>query len=164
VSVDSQGEWARPDDGETLRSADGGRTWGSAGPEPVPADPCPLAFSFSLHQVVITPKGREWALCAGEGGAGAMAKAVYRLGPRGWRRLAWTAMTAARGHGRLSNAGYPLGLAMADNSFGLIWESRGALYVTRDGGSDWVASRAWCVRTSTSATGTPSSGAGSGSC
>jgi photosystem II stability/assembly factor-like uncharacterized protein len=57
-----------------------------------------------------------------------MRKAVYRLGAHGWRRV---------DHG-LSIGGYPLGMAMADNGFGLIWESRGTLYVTRDSGSHWI--------------------------
>jgi photosystem II stability/assembly factor-like uncharacterized protein len=34
--------------------------------------------------------------------------------------------------------GYPLGIAMARDGFGVIWESRGTLYVTRDGGSHWT--------------------------
>jgi photosystem II stability/assembly factor-like uncharacterized protein len=33
--------------------------------------------------------------------------------------------------------GYPQGIAMATDGFGLIWESRGTLYVTRDGGRQW---------------------------
>jgi photosystem II stability/assembly factor-like uncharacterized protein len=65
-----------------------------------------------------------------------MGKAVYRLTARGWRRVAWTTL-AGRAHGGISSYGYPLGLAMADDGFGLIWESRGTLYVTRDGGSHW---------------------------
>jgi photosystem II stability/assembly factor-like uncharacterized protein len=28
---------------------------------------------------------------------------------------------------------------MSDDGFGLLWESRGTLYVTRDGGFDWSA-------------------------
>ncbi|HUJ55626.1 MAG TPA: hypothetical protein VLW49_06525 [Gaiellaceae bacterium] len=57
-----------------------------------------------------------------------MSKAVYRLGANGWHRV---------DHG-LSSFGYPVGMAMADNGFGLIWESRGTLYVTRDGGTRWL--------------------------
>jgi photosystem II stability/assembly factor-like uncharacterized protein len=67
-----------------------------------------------------------------------MGKAVYRRTERGWRRIAWTPFgPAGRGYGGIALYGYPLGLAMADSGFGLIWESRGTLYVTRDGGSHW---------------------------
>jgi photosystem II stability/assembly factor-like uncharacterized protein len=128
--------WARLDDGENLRSHDRGRTWQRAVPPPAPASPCPPVLAVSVNAVVTTPGGREWALCAGEGGAGNMGKAVYRLRASGWRRVAWTPL-AGHGYGGISSYGYPLGMAMADDGFGLIWESRGTLYVTRDGGSHW---------------------------
>jgi hypothetical protein len=69
-----------------------------------------------------------------------MGKSVYRLGPRGWRRVAYTpfAPPGPGGYGGIALYGYPLGIAMADDGFGLIWESRGTLYLTRDGGSHWV--------------------------
>jgi photosystem II stability/assembly factor-like uncharacterized protein len=35
--------------------------------------------------------------------------------------------------------GYPRGISVAPDGFGLIWEDRGPLYVTRDGGSHWSA-------------------------
>src|SRR5207237_10147402 len=101
-----------------------------------PANPCPPAFAVYAHEVVVAPGGREWALCAGQGSAGSMGKAVYRLGPRGWRRVAYTPFgTRAGARGGISAYGYPLGLAMSADGFGLIWEARGTLYVTRDGGS-----------------------------
>lgn len=127
VSIDGEGDWARLYDGETLHSGDGGRKWWPAIPEPELATPCPPALDIYVHQMVVT-RHHEWALCAGEGGAGQMNKAVYRLGASGWSRV---------DHG-LSSSGYPLGMAMADNGFGLIWESRGTLYVTRDGGNHWI--------------------------
>lgn len=127
VSIDSAGDWARIDDGETLHSGDGGRTWAPAVPERPLAAPCPPALDVYAHQLVVTSH-HEWALCAGQGSAGQMSKAVYRLGANGWRRI---------DHG-LSGFGYPIGMAMADDGLGLIWESRGTLYVTRDGGSHWA--------------------------
>src|SRR5207248_4385819 len=81
-----------------------------------------------------------WALCTTQGGAGNMGKAVYRLTTHGWKRVAYTAFPGTRGsYGGISSYGYPQGIAMARDGFGLIWESRGTLYVTRDGGSHWVA-------------------------
>jgi hypothetical protein len=109
--------------------ASGARATGTA--------PCPPTLALSLHQVVTTPGGRQWALCAGQGSAGSMAKAVYRRMEKSWKRVAWTPMSTRPGHGGIALFGYPLGLAMADDGFGLIWESRGTLYVTRDGGSHW---------------------------
>src|SRR5205814_3730789 len=56
----------------------------------------------------------------------------------GWRRVAYTPFAPpGRSYGGIAAFGYPLGLAMAADGFGLIWESRGTLYVTRDGGSHW---------------------------
>jgi hypothetical protein len=93
---------------------------------------------------VVTPSGKfaAWMtpspLCAGQGGAGSMGKAVYRLTTSGWKRVAYTPFGPGPGHGGISLYGYPLGIAMADDGFGLIWESRGTLYVTRNGGSHWI--------------------------
>jgi photosystem II stability/assembly factor-like uncharacterized protein len=78
-------------------------------------------------------------LCTGEGGAGAGGKAVYRLVDGAWRRLAYTPFPPpGRGRGGISIMGYGLGIAMARDGFGIIWESRGTAYVTRDGGSNWL--------------------------
>jgi photosystem II stability/assembly factor-like uncharacterized protein len=128
VSIDAEGDWAQLGDGETLHSRNGGKTWSPDVPETLQATPCPPPLDIYVHQDVVTAH-HEWALCAGEGSAGEMRKAVYRLGAHGWRRV---------DHG-LSTFGYPLGMAMDDSGFGLIWESRGPLYVTRDGGSHWLA-------------------------
>jgi photosystem II stability/assembly factor-like uncharacterized protein len=137
VGITGRVEWARLYDGKSLRSADGGRTWRPALPPPTPATPCPPALSDFTHVVVTTPAGKEWALCAGTGGAGNMGKAVYRRTGGGWKRVAYTPF-GERGYGGISAYGYPVGMAMADDGFGLIWEARGTAYVTRDGGSHWI--------------------------
>jgi photosystem II stability/assembly factor-like uncharacterized protein len=131
-------EQARYDDGRNVASTDGGRTWHSVVDPGEPVTPCPLAMADSVHEIVLTPRSNEWALCAGGGSAGNMGKAVYRLTTRGWKRVAYTPFAARRGYGGISTYGYPVGMAMADDGFGLIWESRGTLYVTRDGGSHWI--------------------------
>jgi photosystem II stability/assembly factor-like uncharacterized protein len=139
VTVDTKTDWARFDDGENLASDDRGRTWHRAiGPNPL-ATPCPPALAQSVNQAVSTPGGRAWALCAGQGAAGSMAKAVYRLSSSGWKRVAYTPLFGRGGYGGIARYGYPLGMTMADDGFGLMWESRGTLYVTRDGGSHWKA-------------------------
>jgi photosystem II stability/assembly factor-like uncharacterized protein len=50
-------------------------------------------------------------------------------------------MTGGRSYGGISSYGYPIGIAGEGNGggFGLIWESRGTLYVSRDGGRRWHA-------------------------
>jgi hypothetical protein len=123
VSVQGVHEQARFDDGETIGSSDGGLHWAPVVVPPATgvASPCPAG---SQAFVVV-----DWAVCASQASAGNQAKLVYRLGVNGWRRL------AARG---LSGYGYVAGLAMARNGFGIIWESRGTLYVTRDAGSHWI--------------------------
>ncbi len=140
VSISGRVWWARFDDGENLASNDQGRTWRPAVFPNQVASPCPPALAISVSQVVTTPGGREWALCAGQGGAGSMGKAVYRLTTNGWKRVAYTPFDGLTGHGYggIGLYGYPLGITMADDGFGLIWESRGTLYVTRDGGSHWL--------------------------
>jgi hypothetical protein len=80
-----------------------------------------------------------WALCTTQGGVGNMGKSVFRLTTRGWRRVAWTPFPdRSGGYGGISVYGYPQGIAIAPDGFGVIWESRGTLYVTRDGGAHWV--------------------------
>jgi photosystem II stability/assembly factor-like uncharacterized protein len=139
VTVDGKTAWARYDDGENLRSLDGGTTWRPAvGPNPV-ASPCPPGLDISANQTVTTPGGRAYALCAGQGSAGSMSKAVYRLGASGWKRIAYSSMFTNRVIGGLKLYGYPVGMAMADDGFGMIWESRGTLYVTRDSGYHWIS-------------------------
>jgi photosystem II stability/assembly factor-like uncharacterized protein len=122
-------------------TADGGRSWRPAtraawlrvAPQPQPRPWCAVAGYPAM--TTVTPHGRRYALCTTEPGAGNEGKSVWRLGPHGWTRLAWAALGGPP-HG-ISSYGYPLGLAMADDGFGLIWETRGWLLVTRDGGAHW---------------------------
>ena len=123
VSIVSSSEYARYDDGENLVSRNGGRTWAPTVVSDTFTAVCPQGTERSYASL-------EWALCVSEPGAGSQAKYVYRDVPnRGWQRL------AAKG---LTVQGYAIGIAMATGGFGVIWEQRGTLYVTRDGGVHWT--------------------------
>ncbi|HEY2541929.1 MAG TPA: hypothetical protein VGH92_02640 [Gaiellaceae bacterium] len=129
VSLDGRDEQARFDDGETIGSRDGGRHWSPVvvGPGLV-SGPCPTgSLVFAIP---------DWTLCGWGQSAGNQTKAVYRLDPSGWKRIAVNAPRARPGS--LSPYGYVEGIAMAADGFGVIWESRGTLYVTRDRGRTWT--------------------------
>lgn len=117
-----------------LHTSDGGRTWTRIRK---PAN----CFSESPDIDLVTPR-LGWVVCAGEGGAGNEEKAVFstRDGGRTWRAGAWAEhLNHPVERGGISLLGYPAGLSFAPNGFGLMWESRGVLYVTHDGGHDWQA-------------------------
>lgn len=134
VSLQGTREQARFDDGETIGSSDGGLHWAPvvAGYAPVFAGPCPAFTSEFVSG--------DWAVCATQSSAGNQGKYVYRLRATGWKRIAATpfAPPAGKTYGGISTYGYVQGIAMASDGFGVIWESRGTLYVTRDGGRDWT--------------------------
>jgi hypothetical protein len=97
---------------------------------------CPKGWSPGITaEIVDVNIERPWSICSGIPGAGNVAKAVYR----GTKRVAFTPFAAHGGSGGISVYGYPSGIAGAGGGFGIIWESRGTLYVTRDGGHRWHA-------------------------
>lgn len=99
---------------------------------------CPPSLSWSsLYSADLVDRNTDtpWSVCVGQPGAGNQAKAVYR----GKKRVAFTPMASHGGSGGISTYGYPLGIAGTHNGFGIIWESRGTLYVSRNGGHDWHA-------------------------
>jgi photosystem II stability/assembly factor-like uncharacterized protein len=71
-------------------------------------------------------------------GAGNQGKAIYRTidGGRNWQRLLSLEIGGRPARG-IPSSGYALGIAFAPNGAGLIWESRGTLYLTLDGGRRW---------------------------
>jgi hypothetical protein len=96
---------------------------------------CPKGWNPGYTaEFVDTNIGTPWSICARQPGVGNEAKAVYR----GKKRVTFTPMTG-RGHGGISSYGYPSGIAGTHGGFGIIWESRGTLYVTHDGGHRWHA-------------------------
>ena len=97
---------------------------------------CPKGWvAGTSAELVDTNIERPWSVCSGVLGAGNAAKAVYRAK----ERVAFTPFAAHGGSGGISVYGYPTGIAGSHSGFGIIWESRGTLYVTRDGGHHWHA-------------------------
>jgi hypothetical protein len=97
---------------------------------------CPKRWTAGFSADIVDTKiDTPWSICVGEPGAGNQAKAVYR----GKTRVAYTPPAAHGGYGGISSYGYPAGIAGTHDGFGIIWETRGTLYVTRDGGHEWHA-------------------------
>jgi photosystem II stability/assembly factor-like uncharacterized protein len=81
-------------------------------------------------------------------GLGNAGKAIYQTsdGGKHWRRVA-VAQVGKQPNGRtrcicsggICICGYPEGIAFARDGVGVLWESRGTLYLTRDGGAHWKA-------------------------
>jgi photosystem II stability/assembly factor-like uncharacterized protein len=106
-----------------LLTRDGGTSWRPR------KSPCARVVAFSAAVELVTPR-LGWIVCAGQPGTGQQLKAVYRTTNAG--------RTWQRARGDLTSSGYAWGAAFARDGFGLVWESRGTLYVTRDGGERWT--------------------------
>jgi photosystem II stability/assembly factor-like uncharacterized protein len=120
---------------ELLATNDGGRTWRRR------ASPCTQAIASAALIDLVTPS-LGWIVCLGQPGAGNQEKAVFRTTDRGqtWRAGAAVVVFPQRNvHGGIEGYGYPEGVAFAADGFGILWESRGTLYVTRDSGTNWLA-------------------------
>ena len=119
-----------------LVTRDGGHTWERQ------RDPCENAIAFNAFADLVTPT-EWWVGCVGQGGAGNEDKAIYRNrnGGRTWEAGAATLLITPQGrqHGGIEEYGYPDGLAFAPGGWGLLTETRGTLYVTRDGGTHFRA-------------------------
>ena len=112
-----------------------GQTWRQT------TDPCARAVASRVYADLVTVR-LGWVICVGQGGAGNEEKAVFRTSDGGstWRRGAeMVVVPRLRVQGGLGSYGYPQGIAFAHDGFGLIWEGRGTLHVTRDGGLNWTA-------------------------
>ncbi len=125
--------YAKLEDGQTLSGS--GRHWRDQAAVLFRGH-CPQGWHPGFTADILeTDLGRPWSVCSGEPGAGNVAKAVYR----GRKRVAYTPFAAHGGYGGISVYGYPVGIAGSYGGFALIWESRGTLYVTRNGGHHWHA-------------------------
>ena len=125
--------YARSDDGHTYWADASARRWRTRAPLSFKGH-CPRGWTAGISaELVDTNIVAPWSICVGLPGAGNQAKAVYR----GETRVAYTPTMLHRGYGGISEYGYPVGIAGAHGRFGIIWETRGTLYVTRDGGRNW---------------------------
>lgn len=119
-----------------LITRDGGRTWKRQ------RNPCQKAVSFDAIADLASPKV-WWVACVGQGGAGNEDKAIFstRNAGRTWREDAATLLISGKKgeRGGIEEYGYPDGLAFATSGWGILTESRGTLYVTRDGGTHFHA-------------------------
>ena len=126
----------RLDDGQVLWSDSAARKWHRVSGSLSFKGYCPKRWAAGISaETVDTNIQRPWSVCSGVPGAGNVAKAVYR----GTKRVAFTPFSAHGGSGGISVYGYPVGIAGNGGSFGIIWESRGTLYISRDGGHRWHA-------------------------
>lgn len=134
--------YARFDDGETLESRDAGHTWRPSTTPPGPGSSvCPIGLYVGSNG-----GDPSWSLCNTQPGAGNQGKAVYRdFVDRGWKRVACTNfanshfLCGKHSYGGISSLGYPSGIAgTARGGFGIIWESSGTIWTTRDGGKRWT--------------------------
>ena len=126
--------------GRFLTTSDGGRSW-SASPRP-----CPRSengggdLGDGTYLSLATPR-HAWTVCTGEPGAGNQQKTIYASanGGKVWRIVANQrgAGLSQVGSGGLASYGYPQGISFTPQGHGLLWESRGLLYLTRDGGRHW---------------------------
>jgi Photosynthesis system II assembly factor YCF48 len=118
--ADAQHGFALVHDHRLIATTNAGRTWRRL------ASPCPAE---TKSRVSLVSPGRGWLLCLGQPGAGNQEKTFYRTDDAGthWQRLS----------GGFSY-GYPQGIAFASDGLGVMWESRGTLYLTRHGGRHWT--------------------------
>lgn len=116
-----------------LTTSDGGRSW-----HPLPE---PRGCHGNQGETLSWPARRvAWVLCVGEPGAGAGAKRLVAStdGGRSWHTLVNVALNARHPVSGIPAIGDPLGLTFSPTGFGLLWENRGWLYLSHDGGHRWV--------------------------
>jgi photosystem II stability/assembly factor-like uncharacterized protein len=120
-----------------LATSSGGRNWQRI------ASPCRRQWGLTVALSRPTPS-QGWVACTSEAGAGSQGKEVWSTGDggRSWRLRARTKLpglpaAGLRNQGDLPLFGYVTGIAFLPDRRGWLWESRGWLLMTRDGGRSW---------------------------
>lgn len=139
-AVTSSGMW----DGKLLYTHDGGRTW-SMQTLPAPASSAgsalPGAGGGSATSVSFADATHGMLLETGEPGAGQQPKGLLGTsdGGKTWHSIVNASMGSNGGSQRLSSAGYAEGIDVVpgQSAEAYIWESRGPLLMTSDGGQTW---------------------------
>lgn len=114
------------------KTRDGGRSWRRVGRV------CRDWSSFASISHVSPTRG--WLVCAGQPGAGMQEKAIFetRNGGRSWSLRACACLGRFR-RGRLSTAGYPVGIEFTPRGDGVLLQHRGTpVTITHDGGRTWT--------------------------
>ncbi len=125
--------WATAPDNQTslplhpatlLRTIDGGHSWSTV------LGPCPR-LAPSIVGVSFPTPAIGWVLCEGEGGVGSMWKGVYRTDDGG--------QTWSLAYGGGLSYGYPSDVSfLADGHGWLLFDFRGQVLQTVDGGAHWT--------------------------
>ena len=125
--------------GRLLKTWNGGQTWKVL---PSPGSTLKYEWGAPLGPTYLSLTSRHaWALRVGQGSAGSEPKTVFESadGGKSWRMVADQPVVGHSrvGSGGLASYGYPQGISFSPQGTGLLWESRGNLYGTRDGGHRW---------------------------
>jgi photosystem II stability/assembly factor-like uncharacterized protein len=142
--ADQRNGWLLPAGGRydhprpLLATASGGTNWRRI------ASPCRRQWAFTV--ALARPTARQgWVACTSEAAAGTQGKEVWSTSDGGttWRLRAQTRFpglpgaVGPRSRGNLPAFGYVTGIAFLADGSGWLWEDRGWLLVTRDGGTHW---------------------------
>lgn len=131
-----------------LASTDRGATWqflpvdqktvGTQRYRAVTTSPCTGEWAFGPISSFPTVT-HGWALCNGQGGAGRMGKAIFATQDSGksWTPTLQVHFSDSPDPGGISKNGDPQGISFFANGHGWMWETRGTLLETLDGGKNW---------------------------
>ncbi len=118
-----------------LITSDGGRTW-----QPLPGPTC-QGQGWYLRSLSFSTPTHGFALCVGEATAGSQDKAILTTtdGGKTWKRVAEASFGGSPAKG-ISLSGYPDGIFFLPDGRGWLWQQRGNLLTTADGGTTWQES------------------------